>query len=213
MVFTAFFLVVSAGAHAASVAPASAAPASATVASTSPALATAMTPDPETSGLEGALALPEYAGGSGDALQLCCMATWCTTAFIDDCDLISPMGKAFAASTAVTGGLVGFGMGYLAAVVLLQGPGDYIVVAPFGDIINDSAEGYATLGLLGGTAGVIVGGAVGLTAALLVEPWFRFFFAVPTPRSPLQPPYLPPTAPPPTAPPSPQGPGTAPPRP
>ncbi len=161
--------------------------------------------DAPTEGLQGALA-SEYAGGAGDALQICCMATWCTTALIDDCDLLSPAGKGVAAGTALVGGLAGFGLGYAAAVALTSPDGDKIILLPVGETIGADAESYATMALLSGAAGVIVGGAVGVVGALIVEPWVRFFFAAPRPRVP--PPSIPPSRSP-----APDAPGAPPPRP
>ncbi len=177
------------------------------VAPQTPSALTLPSADPSTDGLEATLA-SEYAGGASDALQICCMATWCTTALIDDCDLLSPVGKGVAAGMALTGGLVGFGLGYATAVVLTSGD-DKILLLPIGETIGSDAEGYAAMGLLTGAAGVFVGGAVGVVGALLVEPWVRFFFAAPTPR--VTPP--PAAVPQPQRSPEPTAPGSAPPRP
>ena len=63
-----------------------------------------------------------FAGGSGDALYICCAAGYCTYSAIEDCSLLSTVGKVVALSTAGISGLVGFGVGFAGGALLLADP-------------------------------------------------------------------------------------------
>ncbi|MCP4501347.1 MAG: hypothetical protein GY822_15420 [Deltaproteobacteria bacterium] len=113
-----------------------------------------------------------FAGGSGDAVYICCAAGYCTYSAIDDCSLLSDSAKIVALSVAGVSGLLGFALGFAGGSMLLTNHDAYALTPLGGIALGDDAESVVALGFLGGAVGVLVGGVVGLFAGLITTPFF-----------------------------------------
>lgn len=121
-------------------------------------------------------------GGSSDALYICCAAGYCTYAAIEDCSLLSPAGKIVALSVAGVAAVSGFFVGFMGGAVLLAGHDVLDPSNPYD--AGDDADTLLAMGFLGGAAGFVVGGALGMLSGFIIDPlcWPASSWRPTTPR-------------------------------